>query len=302
MKSPSLNNITVSVIMLTYGHERYIKQAVEGVLLQQSNFNIELIIANDCSPDATNNIVQGIIDLNPKGNLIKYINRVKNIGAQSNFIDAYKQCSGKYIALCEGDDYWVDAFKLQKQVDFLEANQDYVLCFHKVNILKINGDIVNDFITKIPENYQTIETLSRLGNYIHTPSVVFKNVIEKLPFEFEKSPLGDYFLYMLLAKYGKLKYLKDTMAIYRYGVGIHSSTSSIKIIKNNIHVFGLLFSSFSNHSIKDIFLDRKIKSINNLEETVRLDYKNHFTSKSFIVLNKKKLYYFYKKIKSLFNK
>ena len=100
--------------------------------------------------------------------------------------------------MCEGDDYWTDPYKLQKQVDFLEANPDYVLNFHKVKILKPDGLLVDDFITKVPDNYETQETLARLGNYIHTPSVVFRNLIIELPKEFSLSPIGDYFLYMLL--------------------------------------------------------------------------------------------------------
>ena len=104
MQKDNIDYNTISVIMITYGHEKFIRQAVEGVLMQKCNFNVELIIANDASPDKTSDIVYDIIKTNPNANRIKYINRDKNIGGQNNFKDAFEQCKGKYIAHCEGDD------------------------------------------------------------------------------------------------------------------------------------------------------------------------------------------------------
>lgn len=249
----------VSVCMITYGHEKFIEQAINGVLMQECDFEIELVIANDCSPDKTDEIIRKVIDNHPKSSYIKYIKHVKNLGMMPNFIFALQECKGKYIALCEGDDYWTDPLKLQKQVDFLEGNSDYVLCFHQVNILKNNDEIVEDFITKVPENYETIETLARLGNYIHTPSVVFRNIIKSFPPEFEQSPIGDYFLYMMLAKHGKLKYLEEKMAVYRDGVGIWSDKSEYFKNLNTAYTHALLVS-YNNldNSISSLLLDRII--------------------------------------------
>lgn len=215
--------VLVSVVMITYGHEKYIRQAIEGVLMQEGDFDLELVIANDCSPDNTDAVVQDVLSCHSNVHWIRYVRHEKNIGMMPNFIFALQQAKGKYVALGEGDDYWTDPHKLQKQVDFLEANPDYVLSFHKVKILKPSGELVDDFITKVPENYETQETLARLGNYIHTPSVVFRNVLKELPKEFSISPIGDYFLYMLLSEHGKLKYLEEEMAVYREGVGIWSA-------------------------------------------------------------------------------
>lgn len=268
----------VSVIMITFGHEKFIEQAINGVLMQECDFEVELLIGNDCSSDKTDEVVQNILANHSKASWVKYIKHNKNIGMMSNFIFAFQECQGKYIALCEGDDYWTDPLKLQKQVDFLEANQDYVLNFHPVSILKTNGEIVDDFITKVPENYETIETLALLGNYIHTPSVVFRNVIKEFPFEFSQSPIGDYFLYMILAEHGKLKYLEDKMAVYRHGVGIHSGNSSLKMASSNLKLFTCLISYLKDEEIKKIFFSRQLQSISHLENIITNKYKGFFIS------------------------
>ena len=122
-----MNKPIVSVVMITYNHEKYIQQAVEGVLMQQTDFPIELIIADDASPDQTEKIVTTIKKKHPNGNWIKYTRHLQNKGMTENFMWALGQAQGKYIALCEGDDYWTDPYKLQKQVDFLEANEEYGL-------------------------------------------------------------------------------------------------------------------------------------------------------------------------------
>lgn len=264
----------VSICMLTYNHEKFIREAIEGVLMQDCDFELEFILANDCSTDKTDYVIQNILKNHPKASCIKYVKQDENIGMMPNFVFAMNQCKGKYIALCEGDDYWTDPLKLQKQVNFLETNPDYVLCFHKVSILKTNGEIVDDFITKVPENYETIETLARLGNYIHTPSVVFRKVIERFPFEFEKSPIGDYFLYIMLAEYGKLKCLEEKMAIYRGGVGIWSDKSIYFRSLNTAVLHTYMFDYFSgkeNHLILGILLERIGKFIKKFEYQISKD-------------------------------
>lgn len=271
-------NVFISIIMVTYGHEQYIREAIEGVLMQEGDFDLELIIANDCSPDNTHLIISEILSSHPKADKIRYIKHDKNIGMMPNFIFALQEANGQYIALCEGDDYWTDPYKLQKQVDFLETNPEYVLSFHKVKILKPNGELVDDFITKVPENYETQETLAKLGNYIHTPSVVFRNIIKEFPFEFTLSPVGDYFLYIMLSEHGKLKYLEEEMAVYRYGVGVHSSKSRLNLTKTVFDFYSLLLSYSNNPKINQILLDRHAKNFESFESMIRNEYSESFVS------------------------
>lgn len=212
----------LSVVMLTYGHEKYIRQAIEGVFLQETNFDIELIIANDHSPDCTDEIVKSIILNSPHHINIKYIKHEKNIGMMANFIWTLKQAQGKYVAICEGDDYWIAPLKLQKQVDFLETNLDFSIHCH--NFKTQDGDVINnashfDFLN--PKEEMTILDLSK-NNIIPTLTSVFRN--QELTFQewSLQSPLGDIVLFMQVAKKGKIKYLNEKMAVYRQNVGIWS--------------------------------------------------------------------------------
>jgi glycosyltransferase involved in cell wall biosynthesis len=227
----------VSVCMITYNHEAYISQAIEGVIMQKTDFPFELVIGEDCSTDQTRDICIKYQQKYP--NLIRVISNAQNMGMGPNLVQTLLNCNGKYIALCDGDDFWININKLQKQVYFLESNNEYVLCFHASKIL--TDDIkTDDFITKIPDNYESIHTLARKGNYIHTPTVVFRNIIRSFPKGFIHSPICDYFLYMILAQNGKLKYIDNIMSVYRYGSGLHSTKNELDRIKATIKLFELM--------------------------------------------------------------
>ena len=282
--------MVVSVCMITYGHEKYILEAIEGILMQRCTFTVELIIANDSSPDTTDDVIQKALGNHPNASWIRYIKQEKNIGMMPNFITAIQQCNGNYIALCDGDDFWTDPLKLQKQIDFLEAHPDYVLSFHKVKILKKDATLVDDFITRVPDNYEEIETLAKSGNYIHTPSVVFRNVIKKYPFEFVQSPIGDYFLYMMLAEHGKLGYSEETMAVYRYEIGIYSGADRIEKVKKVILLLTTLLSYLKEDKIKQIILERQFRAIEHYRFLIEEEIKESIILDAKLFKNLKKIY------------
>lgn len=194
----------VSVIMITYGHEKYIEEAIRGVFLQKTNFPLELIISNDNSPDSTDEIVKNIIKSAPENISVNYIQHPENIGMHHNFTSALRTAQGKYIAVCEGDDYWTDENKLQKQIDFLEKNEDFTLTFHNVFIR--NGETLStdlDYEKRLSsKDVYTIDDLSK-GNFIHTLSAVFRNIKIEFPEWYFSSFLGDYPIWMWLSKKGK---------------------------------------------------------------------------------------------------
>lgn len=206
------NKLFVSVNMITYKHEAFIKQAIEGVLMQETNFEYDLIIADDCSPDNTEAIVRNIIATHPKGHTIKYFRQEKNIGMQANGMFAGQQCKGKYIAVCEGDDYWTDPNKLQKQVDFLENNLEYNLVGHHAT------DSNSKLIGKHEKDSFSFEDIYYRTLIIPTASLVFRN---NIVFEdwITKVYGGDKAIIFLNAKKGKLKILPFIGSFYRLHSG-----------------------------------------------------------------------------------
>jgi len=235
----------ISIIMITYGHEKYIKEAIEGVFLQKTNFLVELIIANDKSPDNSDTIIRNLIIDCPENIKVNYILNDKNIGANPNYLNAYQQSQGEYIASCEGDDYWTDPLKLQKQVDFLENNKQYSLTFHKIKGISVDDKEPVIFDNLNEEKTYTIEDLAK-GNFIHTPSVVFRKNLDKLPQWIQYSPIGDYPLHMINASFGLIKYFPETMAAYRVGSGIWSSKGKVYQIVNVLFSLKLLMDHFKN--------------------------------------------------------
>lgn len=236
----------VSICMITYGQEKFIGQAIEGVLMQETNFEYELVIVNDCSPDNTHNIVTGYLNNHPKSNKIRYFRQEKNIGMMLNFISALEKCNRKYIAICDGDDYWTAPDKLQKQVDFLEANPTYAICFHKVKLLK-EDQLVDDLLSNPPGEETDIHDLIKFRNFIHTPSVVFRNKPLQFPAQFALTPVGDYFMYILLTQDGsKIKYLKEVMAVYRHGVGVYGKTTDNVQLWNWYNTLFLIYSCIAD--------------------------------------------------------
>ena len=202
----------VSVLMITYNHINFITQAIESVLMQQTDFEYELVIGEDCSTDGTREIVKNYAEKYP--DKIKTLIHPENVGMQQNFLKVLEACRGEYAALLEGDDYWADPLKLQKLVDFLDNNLDFSICFHKIKILE-NNELKDDYITIVPGNISTIEDLAK-DNYIHTPSCMFRNRgTEILGENFLRSPVGDYYIHMMNALYGKIYYIDEPMAVYR---------------------------------------------------------------------------------------
>lgn len=242
----------VSVLMITYNHENYIRQAIEGILMQQSTFDFELVIANDNSPDNSHSIITDIINNHPLGGIIKYIDRSINVGMQKNFLDAYSNCVGKYIALCEGDDYWTDPLKLQKQVDFLETNLDYVVCFHDCSVVDENSKIkIKSYLTNFKLDYN--ENDLKKGGWLPTLTRCFRNVLDKYPDEFKNVNCGDLFLTSYLGFYGKAKFMDFNGANYREHIGgVWSGTNEKIRNRKMIQDFYTLYSFYENLSDKEI--------------------------------------------------
>ena len=252
--------LLLSVIMITYGHESFIKQAVEGVLNQKCDFNFELVIANDCSPDNTDEIVNNIIENHPQAHKIKYIKQKSNIGMMPNFIYAVSSGIGKYIALCEGDDYWVDPLKVQKQIDFLEANPEFNFSMGRVDVLIQKSGEIKKMIEHVDPNIKEIYTLK---DYIKNPfsqtsSFVFKNSKEPFPDWFYNVHAGDQSLVILKTGItAKIKYHKDLFSIYRVNESSVSFDLDLKKLKKRGDFFLDNINEFTSYKYNYIIVIRK---------------------------------------------
>ena len=211
----------ISVVTITYGHENFIEQTLDGVFMQDYKGEIEFIISNDHSPDATDRVIKDYLAVKeiPINFTIKYTQHEVNKGMMTNFIWALEQTSGKYIALCEGDDYWTDPLKLQKQVDFLEENEEYVIHSGKAQILKDNklGNTIGDPLSK--KTYDIADFYTK--NNLVTCTAMFRNISISLS-NFEGLVFGDWKLYTLLLsqKSGNLAYVADVIySVYRIHEG-----------------------------------------------------------------------------------
>lgn len=229
------NNIMVSICCITYNQEKFIRQALDGFLMQKTNFKYEIIIHDDASTDNTANIIREYEKKYP--DIIKPIYQTENQyskGKKPTLI-TYKAAQGKYIALCEGDDYWIDENKLQLQVDYMEKNKECSFCFHDALILNIKNNKkekwkwYNKKYLKKDGNYNAGE-LDLLG-FIPTASYMYrKKYIENMPEWFKKCIVGDRPLKLIVSSYGYAHYINRAMSVYRIGIG---NSAMDQIGKNN---------------------------------------------------------------------
>lgn len=235
----------VSVCMITHNHEKFIKQAIESVLMQKTDFDYELVIGEDFSTDKTRKIVLKCQKKYP--NKIKLILNKKNLGIIPNFIQTLKKCKYKYIALLDGDDYWTSPNKLQKQVNFLENNTDFVICFHNARTLdQETGDCSKLFFYGIQKKVWGLDDLLR-NNFIPTLTCVFKNhLFDKFPEWYYHAFPNDWPLHIINAQYGKIGYIDKIMATYRnHGKGAVTGSNPINNYKRYIKTFESIKSYIS---------------------------------------------------------
>lgn len=264
------NDLKVSVCLITYGHEKYIRHAIEGVLMQQCNFEVELIIANDCSPDKTDIIVQDILKNHSKKSWVKYFNKDKNIGMMPNFIFALEQCVGKYIALCDGDDYWTDPYKLQKQVDVLDANPHLVGCFHNSEERYWNdySKASSLYLSFSGDKEVSIRDLTKY-NMVPTASIVFKRSIADEVFTemFVSLPIGDWPLHLLNTRNGNYYYLPQVMSVRNLNpYSVWGMQDHEKNVAQIVRVYNILIESgwFNENVIDQLKIGRE-----NLENSIK---------------------------------
>jgi len=282
------HNTIVSVLMLTYNHEKYVETAIKSILCQKTNFCFELLIGEDCSTDNTRQIVIEYGNKNP--DIIRTFLSVKNVGAIENEKKLMEMAQGKYIAFCEGDDYWTDEHKLQKQVDFLESNPDYGLVHGDTNLLNASsGELIKAYNKskgiKIPEG-DIFRNLMTPSHIIKTMTVCFNKAL------FEKYYLSDtqimnkdwrlidISIWLMIARHSKIHYFNEVFATYRLLpesmsrsrnprklYEFHKSIFDIKkyflkIFNNNIEIEKSIYTSHYKFLLSDAYAMNDYKLAN----------------------------------------
>ena len=236
-----LDNPLVSICCITYNHAPYIRQCLDGFLMQKTNFKYEIVIHDDCSTDGTTEIIKEyafkypdiFVPLYEDEN--QYSKGVRGISAK--FV--YPKARGKYIALCEGDDYWIDENKLQIQVDFLERNPEYTMCFHNAIEHYEDGSVPDKEFSQVENrDYSGIEFFKHW--IVPTASVVIRKVVIENQFynNLKNDPdllFGDTPLFLTASKFGKVYGSSIVMAVYRrqengasYGISLERNRKHIK--------------------------------------------------------------------------
>lgn len=234
---------------ITYNHEPYIRQCLEGFMMQKTTFPFEVLIHDDASTDGTAGIIKEYEVKYP--NIIKPIYQKENQYSKGIKISPtfqYPRAKGKYIALCEGDDYWIDPYKLQKQVDFLETHSEYGLCYAKA---KCFNQEKQQWEGKLGEDYVSFENLL-CENTIPTLTVMFRKI---LLFQYYREidickmnwKMGDYPLWLWIAERCKLYFINEVFAVYRV---LNESASHSKSVERCIQFYQ------SCYDIQNFFLSR----------------------------------------------
>lgn len=214
------HDIMLSVIIISYNQEKYIKEAIESVLEQKTSYKFEVLLADDCSSDGTGKICEEYAKEYPE--IIRNIKRDKNLGATQNILDAGSFSNGKYITVLEGDDYWIDKNKIQMQIDFLEKNKDYVGISHLQEGRDLKGNFLGNFPANIKEDTDfSINDLENGKNY-SCSTCLYKNIyknkkyLKDIKYLFSlHSIVGDLQLMFYLTTIGKIYVINKPMMVYR---------------------------------------------------------------------------------------
>lgn len=283
-----MSEIKVSACIITYNHEFFIRECLEGAINQKVNFEYEIVIGEDFSSDKTKQICIEYAEKYP--NLIKFLSREKNLGMSTNWVNTIQNCEGKYIAICEGDDYWSDLSKLQKQVDILEANPHLVGCFHNSE-----ERYWNDY-SKTSSLYLSFPTSREVSikeitqyNMVPTASAVFKKIIpdELFTKEFLTLPIVDWPLHLLNTRNGNYYYLSQVMSVRNLNpYSVWGMQEHIKNITQVILVYKVLIDS---GWFKNGVVDLLKVGCRNLENSIKpkknLSFKKKVIKKMISILN-----------------
>lgn len=255
----------VSVLVITYNHEAYIEQAISSILVQRTSFEFEIVVGDDCSSDSTRSILERMSAKHP--GRIKLLDRPQNLGMMQNAINAYSHCAGEYIAFLEGDDFWTDDFKLQRQVELLDGNERASMCVHATSYVSHTGhSLPNPWPSPAPAEF-IVDNFLR-SNPVHISSVVLRRSMQpKLPTYLSELRVGDWPICILLALQGPCLAIDREMSSYRVHSG--GSWSAKSSCHRNEAVIDMFLLMLAHHPEHFAILSRAVKVILDQERILR---------------------------------
>ena len=264
------NEIMVSIVCTVYNHEPFLKSTLEGFISQNTNFKFEAIIHDDASTDNSAEIIREYQKKYP--DIIKPIYQTENQYSQKRSIlynYLFPAAKGKYVAMCEGDDYWIDNHKLQKQIDYMESHPECTFCFTNAKCEengKISRNVIpwcNYSVVSSNNNYN-VKQLEELG-YIPTCSFLFpRKCLDDMPVIDKKAFHGDGYLKLALTIQGYAHYIPETTCVYRFGVQNSSTTrwkNDAKVFSSYANKYALMYRELNrvtNYEYNDLFEDRAV--------------------------------------------
>ena len=266
--------VLVTIVCITYNQKRVIKDALEGFVMQKTTFPFQAIISDDCSTDGTTKIIEKYAKKYP--DIIKPIYRKKNLGPGKNFSDTFKKATGKYIALCEGDDYWTDPQKLQRQVDYMEIHPECTLCHHTVvKKFEDEPDREDEYISH-ENDIINLETLLAMNN-IQTASVMYRK-IDYAGYDASGIMPGDWYLHLFHAKSGAIGFIDKPMAVYRvhrgsvwyYKKGEKVKDVIINFSNKRLQLFFRIIDLFPEEQYQIIITDTLIEVMRQIMEGIEI--------------------------------
>jgi len=247
----------VSVLITTYNQENLITQTVDSVLMQVVDFDYEIVIGEDASGDRTREIVVELAQQHPEKIRVllrdpEVANRERHLAGKMNFLQALQSCRGEYVAILDGDDYFISPHKLQKQADFLDAHPECMICFHNVRAIYPENSKGPENLCR--EDQKEITGIEQLlwGNFIPSCSIMHRREpVLQLPEWFFKAKVGDWPLNIFRAQFGKIGYLNEVLSAYRVHTGgawslrkrSRQLVISIKILENLNKDLGFKYSA-----------------------------------------------------------
>jgi len=249
------NGVRLSVSIVTFEQEDYVHQALESVLAQRTDFPFELVVGDDASSDGTRPILRDIAARHPRR--VRLLLHERNLGDRglSNFMSTVDACRGEYIAFLDGDDHWTDPHKLQRQVDFLDAHPDCVLCAHRVVHLRENGVrelSIRPFFHDAREG--TVHDVGELMIENFAPkisTVVRRRAVHELPDWYRDTRVAsaDWLFNVLAGRLGRIGYLADVMAVHRKHVDNLTAHYGVRrMLSDKLDVLDTLEPLFPAHA------------------------------------------------------